>query len=85
MWKASGSAQSAANRAIQLANCQVAMRRRYRRRSRRIVRPCLTRCQKARTFADSSAKPTRKAIPSTVRKNRVKRMLRGEEADVEGG
>ena len=37
--------------------------------------PWRTRCQNARTFADSSAKPTKNRTPNAVRKNSVKRML----------
>ena len=39
-----------------------------------IVSPSRIRCQNVITRAESSAKPTRNSIPSTVRKNRVKRM-----------
>ncbi len=51
----------------------LAIRRRYRSRLRRIVNPWRIRTQNARTRADSSAKPTTTRIPTTVKKNSVKR------------
>src|SRR3954447_10577317 len=50
-----------------------------------MVRPCRTRDQNARTRAESSAKATSTAIPSTVSRNNVKRGLEAKNARSKAG